>query len=91
MKVDPCIPVGIQLEKAEAGPTSGSTWRRSHFVCRVQDDLEVGPRLPEQRRPQVLDAVVHLLLVLLERLVVCGELVVGLVARLRAPSQFSSV
>ena len=27
----PCITVGIQLQKAEVGPTSGPTWRLSHF------------------------------------------------------------
>ena len=26
-----CIPVGIQLEKAEVGPISGPTWRVSHL------------------------------------------------------------
>ena len=31
MQVGPCIPVGIQLQKAEVGPTSGQTWRLSHF------------------------------------------------------------
>ena len=31
MRVGPCIPVGIQLEKAEVGPTSGPTWRLSHL------------------------------------------------------------
>jgi hypothetical protein len=30
MPVCPCIHVGIQLEKAEVGPTSGPTWRLSH-------------------------------------------------------------
>ena len=34
MEVAPCIPVGIQLQKAEGGPTSGPTWRLSH--SRVQ-------------------------------------------------------
>jgi hypothetical protein len=28
----PCIPVGIQVQKAEVGPTSGPTWRLSHSV-----------------------------------------------------------
>ena len=32
MQVGPCIPVGIQLEKAAVGPTSGPTWRLSHLV-----------------------------------------------------------
>ena len=26
-----CVPVGIQLENAEVGPTSGPTWRLSHL------------------------------------------------------------
>ena len=30
MHVGPCIPVGIQLEKAAVGPTSGPTWGPSH-------------------------------------------------------------
>jgi hypothetical protein len=32
MRVGPCIPAGIQLEKAGVGPTSGPTWRLSQ--CR---------------------------------------------------------
>jgi hypothetical protein len=31
MQVGPCIHVGIQLEKAEVGPTSGPTWRLSYL------------------------------------------------------------
>jgi hypothetical protein len=31
MQVGPCIPVGTQRQKAEAGPTSGPTRRLSHF------------------------------------------------------------
>jgi len=31
MQVGPCIPVGLQLEKAEVGPTSGPTRRLSHL------------------------------------------------------------
>ena len=31
MQVGPGIPVGAQLENAEAGPASGPTWRRSHL------------------------------------------------------------
>ena len=27
IQVGPCIPVGVQLDKAAVGPTSGSTWR----------------------------------------------------------------
>jgi hypothetical protein len=38
MPVGPCIPVGIKLETAEVGPTSGPTWRLSHLlhVVRVE-------------------------------------------------------
>jgi hypothetical protein len=32
MQVGPCIPVEIQLEKGEVGPTSGPTWRLCHLV-----------------------------------------------------------
>jgi hypothetical protein len=32
MRVGPYIPVGIQTEKAEVGPTSGPTWRLSHLT-----------------------------------------------------------
>ena len=35
MQVGPCIPVKILLEKAEVGPTSGPTWRRSHLGGQV--------------------------------------------------------
>ena len=38
MRAGPCIPVGIQTEKAEVGPTSGPTWRPSHFAQLVKDD-----------------------------------------------------
>jgi hypothetical protein len=31
MRVGTCIRVGIRLEKAEVGPTSGPTWRLSHL------------------------------------------------------------
>ena len=31
MQVGYCVPVGIQLQKAGVGPTSGPTWRLSHF------------------------------------------------------------
>ena len=30
-QVGPCIPVRIQLKRAEVGPTSGPTWRLSHL------------------------------------------------------------
>jgi hypothetical protein len=32
MTVGPCIPVGMQLKKAAVGPTSGPTWRLSHYL-----------------------------------------------------------
>ena len=32
MQVGPCIPVGIQTEKAKVCPTPGPTWRLSHLV-----------------------------------------------------------
>jgi hypothetical protein len=32
MQVVPRIIVGIQLDKAEVGPASGSTWRLSHYT-----------------------------------------------------------
>ena len=32
MQAGPCISVGVQLEKAEVDPTSGPTWRLSHFA-----------------------------------------------------------
>ena len=31
MQIGPCVPVGIQLQKAGVGPTSGPTWRLAHF------------------------------------------------------------
>ena len=31
MQIGPCIPVGVQLEKAAVGPTSGPTRHLSHF------------------------------------------------------------
>ena len=31
MQACPCIPVDIQLQKAQAGPTSGPTWRLPHL------------------------------------------------------------
>ena len=34
------IPVGIQRYKAEAGPTSGPTWRLSHLVVVALDEGE---------------------------------------------------
>ena len=41
MQVGPCIPVGIQLQKDEVGPTSGPTWCLSHFVeHRVQHEAD---------------------------------------------------
>jgi hypothetical protein len=35
MQVGPCIPLGIQLETAGVGPTSGSTWCLSHLEAQV--------------------------------------------------------
>jgi hypothetical protein len=35
IQVGPCIPVGILLQKAEAGPTSGPTRRLSHLWERL--------------------------------------------------------
>ena len=52
MQVGPCIPVGIQLYKAEVGPTSGPTWRLS---CYTRTTLSwswivtFGDHSPEQR------------------------------------------
>jgi hypothetical protein len=43
MQVGQCIPVGIQLGKAEVGPTSGPTWRLFHSMASPS-------RLPERRR-----------------------------------------
>jgi hypothetical protein len=39
MQVGPRIPAGLQLEKAEVGPTSRPTWRLSHCYT-------AGPRAP---------------------------------------------
>ena len=39
MQVGPRIPAGLQLEKAEVGPTSRPTWRLSHFGSAVDDDV----------------------------------------------------
>ena len=36
MQVGPCIPVGMQLETAEVGPTSGPTWHLSHCEARAE-------------------------------------------------------
>ena len=44
--VDPCIPAGIQLQKAEVGPTSGPTWWLSHFRAAA---VEVRPQARELR------------------------------------------
>jgi hypothetical protein len=32
IQVGPCVAVGIQLQRAEVGPTSGPTWRLSHLL-----------------------------------------------------------
>jgi hypothetical protein len=52
MRVGPCIPVGIQLEKVEVGPTSGPTWRLSHFGHDEVDEADRRPR-DAVRRPVV--------------------------------------
>jgi hypothetical protein len=41
-------PVGIQLGKAGVGPTSGPTWRLSHFVLRADRPLD-GPAAVQPR------------------------------------------
>ena len=45
MQVGPCMPVGIHLEKAEVGPTSGPTWRLSHFRLEEPRQAPAGVRL----------------------------------------------
>ena len=44
MQVGPCIPVGVQLQKAEIDPTSGPTWRLSHLGARVRQLRHDGAR-----------------------------------------------
>jgi hypothetical protein len=39
-EVGPRIPVGVQLEKTEVGPTPGPTWRLAHFGGVVVDAAE---------------------------------------------------
>ncbi len=41
MRVGPGIPVIIQLERAEVGPTSGPIWRLSHLVEQLFADEQV--------------------------------------------------
>ena len=41
MPVDPCIPAGVQLQKAGAGPISGPTRRLSHFSDAHPDVIHV--------------------------------------------------
>ena len=48
MQVVPGIPVGIQLEKAEVDPSSGPTWRRSHFGVE-RDELGLDDAAGEHR------------------------------------------
>ena len=50
MQVEPCIPVGIQREKAEVGPTSGPAWRIYHLVHKV---VERQVLLGDGLRPEV--------------------------------------
>ena len=46
MEVGPCIPVGIQREKAGVGPTSGPTGHISH-LARVEGHGPLARRLGE--------------------------------------------
>jgi hypothetical protein len=52
LRVGPCIPVGIQLEKTEAGPTSGPTWHLSHLATWRRGAAPARPRTawPARRR-----------------------------------------
>jgi hypothetical protein len=43
MQVGPCVPVGIQLEKAGVGPTSGPTW----YLFSLGPPRTEGQALPE--------------------------------------------
>jgi hypothetical protein len=49
MRICPSIPVVIQLEKAEVGPTSGPTWHLSHLVGRQLHELRLPRRLKLHR------------------------------------------
>ena len=53
MRVGPCIPTGVQLQNAEGGPTSGPTWRLSHYT-----DAQV--RRAEEERGGLLEQVTYL-------------------------------
>ena len=50
MQVGPCVPVGIQLEKTEVGPTSGPSWRLSHLP-RARTVEERGGEAHRQAQP----------------------------------------
>ena len=50
MQVGPRIPVGIQLEKAEIGPTSGPTWRLSRSGAGLGEVDEVVEALQLRRQ-----------------------------------------
>ena len=50
MEVGLCIPGGIQLEKAEVGPTSGPTWRLSHLARVQRDRRPADEGLPGRQR-----------------------------------------
>ena len=41
MQVGPCIPEGIQLEKAEGPPTPGPTWRLPHLRSSMYTPLSL--------------------------------------------------
>jgi hypothetical protein len=47
MQAGPCILMGTPLEKPEAGPASGPTWRLSRSGAAVDDCTELAP----SRRP----------------------------------------
>ena len=52
MQAGPCIPAGIQLEKAGVGPTSGPTRRLSHLARPHARGLR-GPGRPRRQRVQL--------------------------------------
>ena len=43
-QVGPCIPVGVQLEKAVVGPTSGPTWRFPHLCQTRRQSFAISSR-----------------------------------------------
>ena len=44
MQVGPCIPVEVQLEKAEVGPASGPTWHLSHSANPTRAGAQAAPQ-----------------------------------------------